>query len=65
MQTSSFHGPARDTLLEGRKSVVGGWLEIADALDVQGEVVLGGDVRQFANALRMKDGSICLIGSSE
>jgi hypothetical protein len=49
--TGSFRDPARHTLLEARKTVVGGWLEIADALDVQGEAVLAGDVRHFAGHL--------------
>jgi hypothetical protein len=39
MRTGSLHDPARDRLLETRKSVVGGWLEIADALDLRGELV--------------------------
>jgi hypothetical protein len=49
--TGSFHDPARAKLLETRKSVVNGWLAIADGLDVQGEVVLAGDVRHFARHL--------------
>jgi hypothetical protein len=40
MLTGSFHDPAGHSLLETRKTVVRGWLEIADALDVQGDVVL-------------------------
>jgi hypothetical protein len=52
MLTGSFHDPARQTLLETPKTVVGAWLEIADALDVQGEVVLAGDVRHFAKRRR-------------
>jgi hypothetical protein len=51
MRTGSFHDPARDRLLESRKSVVGGWLGIADALDLQGEVVLAGEVRHLARHL--------------
>lgn len=51
MRTGSLHDPARDKLLETRESVVGGWLGIADALDLQGEVVLAGDVRYFARHL--------------
>jgi hypothetical protein len=51
MLTGSFHDPARAKLLETRKSVVNGWLGIADALDIQGEVVLARDVRHFARDL--------------
>jgi Relaxase/Mobilisation nuclease domain len=51
MLTGSFHDPARPKLLETRKSVFNGWLEIADGLDVQGEVALAGDVRHFARHL--------------
>jgi hypothetical protein len=51
MLTGSFHDPARAKLLETRKSVVNGWLDIADALDLQRETVLAGDVRHFARHL--------------
>jgi hypothetical protein len=51
MLTGSFHDPARAKLLETRKSVVNGWLGVADALDIQGEVVLARDVRHFARHL--------------
>lgn len=51
MLTGSFHDPARAKLLETRKSVVNGWLDIADGLEVQGEIVLAGAVRYFARRL--------------
>jgi hypothetical protein len=51
MLTGSSPDPARTKLLETRKSVLNGWLEIADGLDVQGEVVLAGDVRHFIRHL--------------
>jgi hypothetical protein len=51
MLTGSFHDPARAKLLEIRKSVVNGWLDIADALDLQRETILAGDVRRFARDL--------------
>ena len=49
--TGSFHDPARAKLLETRKAVLNGWLDIADALDLQRETVLAGDVRHFARHL--------------
>lgn len=49
--TGSFHDPARAKLLKTRKSVVNGWLDIADALDLQSEATLAGDVRRFARHL--------------
>jgi len=46
-----FSEPARARLVETRKAVVANWMKIADTLDRQGEVVLAGDVRYFANHL--------------
>jgi hypothetical protein len=43
--------PARDRLLETRKSLVATWMKAADVLDAQGEIMLAGDVRYFANHL--------------
>jgi hypothetical protein len=43
--------PAHARLLETRKAVVSQWLKTADVLDAQGEMVLAGDVRQFARRL--------------
>ena len=49
--TGTIRDPARGKLLETRKAVVTGWLGIAATLDAQGEIVLAGDVRYFANHL--------------
>jgi hypothetical protein len=38
-------------LLATREAIVGGWMGIAERLDAQGEIVLAGDVRYFANYL--------------
>jgi hypothetical protein len=43
--------PARARLLETRKSIIQGWNAVADKLEAQGEIVLGGDVRYFAKHL--------------
>jgi len=50
-QTGSFHDPARSRLVETRKAILHGWLNVADSLDLQGEVILASDVRQFARHL--------------
>jgi hypothetical protein len=50
-QTGTFRDPAHGKLLETRKAVVAGWMGIAATLDAQGEIVLAGDVRYFANHL--------------
>jgi hypothetical protein len=49
--TGAIRDPARGGLLETRKAVITGWMGIAVTLDVQGEIVLAGDVRYFANHL--------------
>ena len=49
--TGTVHDPAHSKLLETRKAVVAGWMEIAATLDAQGEIVLAGDVRYFAKHL--------------
>jgi hypothetical protein len=49
--TGAIRDPARGKLLETRKAVVTGWMGIAATLDAQGEIVLAGDVRYFANHL--------------
>src|SRR4029077_14919326 len=49
--TRTIRDPARGNLLETRKAVVTGWMGIAATLDAQGEIVLAGDVRYFANHL--------------
>jgi Relaxase/Mobilisation nuclease domain len=40
--------PARERLLESRRSLVSTWMKAADVLDDQGEEVLAGDARYFA-----------------
>jgi hypothetical protein len=46
--TKPAHDPARTKLLETRKAIIQGWNAVADELEAQGEIVLGGDVRYFA-----------------
>jgi hypothetical protein len=43
--------PARERLLETRKSLVSTWMRAAGVLDEQGEEILAGDVRYFAQRL--------------
>jgi len=43
--------PARDKLLETRRSLVSAWMKAAEVLDAQGEIILAGDVRYFASQL--------------
>lgn len=43
--------PARDRLLETRRSLVSAWMKAADVLDAQGEIILAGDVRYFVKDL--------------
>jgi hypothetical protein len=47
-ETKPVSDPARAKLLETRKAIVQGWNAVADRLEAQGEIVLGGDVRYFA-----------------
>jgi hypothetical protein len=47
LQHGSYRDPARERLIETRKSLIAGWLGIADALERQGETTLAGDVRHF------------------
>ena len=49
--TGSFHDPARAKLLEIRNAITHGWLDVAEALDAQGESSLAGEVRHFARHL--------------
>lgn len=51
LQHGSYRDPARERLIETRKSIVTGWLGIAEILDRQGETTLAGDVRHFAQHL--------------
>jgi hypothetical protein len=43
--------PARKKLVDTRNAIVAQWMTAADILDKQGEVVLAGNVRFFANHL--------------
>jgi hypothetical protein len=43
--------PARERLLDTRKSLVSTWMKAAEVLDAQGEMILAGDVRYFAGHL--------------
>jgi Relaxase/Mobilisation nuclease domain len=46
--THTIRDPAHAKLAETRKAVVAAWKAVADTLEAQGEIVLGGDVRYFA-----------------
>jgi hypothetical protein len=46
--TKPAHDPARAQLIETRKAIIQGWNAVADKLEAQGEIVLGGNVRYFA-----------------
>jgi hypothetical protein len=50
-RTGTVRDSARGRLQETRRTVVSGWMGIADTLDAQGEIVLAGDVRSFAKHL--------------
>ena len=50
-KNGSFSESARAKLVETRKALVANWMNIANTLDRQGEVVLAGDVRYFAKHL--------------
>ncbi len=43
--------PARERLLNTRESLVATWMNAADVLDAQGEIILASDVRYFAKHL--------------
>ncbi|PWT85901.1 MAG: relaxase [Acidobacteria bacterium] len=47
-RTNPIADPARGKLLETRKAIIQGWNAVAERLEAQGEIVLGGDVRYFA-----------------
>jgi hypothetical protein len=51
-ETGSFHDSVRAKLLETRKAIIHGWLDVADALDAQGEASLAGEVHHLARHLR-------------
>jgi hypothetical protein len=46
-----FHDPAHERLMESRKAVVYGWLNVAQARNGQGESTLADEVRHFARHL--------------
>jgi len=46
VRTGTVRDTARSDLFETRRAVMGAWLQIVDTLDLQGEVVLAGDVRE-------------------
>jgi hypothetical protein len=50
-ETKTYRDPARTRLIETRRAVIEQWMTIADTLDAQGETVLAGDVRRFAQHL--------------
>jgi hypothetical protein len=50
-QTQTIRDPGHAKLSETRKAVVSAWKAVADTLEAQGEIVLGGDVRYFAKNL--------------
>jgi hypothetical protein len=50
-ETGTVRDPSRKKLVETRKAVVDGWMQVADILDRQGNVSLAGDVRYFAKQL--------------
>ena len=50
-ETGTVADPARAALVKTRKAVLAGWERVAAALDAQGEIVLAGDVRYFAQHL--------------
>jgi hypothetical protein len=45
LQHGAYRDPARERLVETRKSIVAGWLGIANVLERQGETTLAGNVR--------------------
>ncbi len=47
-RSGTVEDPARERLLETRKSLVSIWMKAAEVLDEQGEEILAGDVRYFA-----------------
>ena len=48
LQHGSYRDPARERLVETRKSIVSGWLGVGETLERQGETTLASDVRHFA-----------------
>jgi hypothetical protein len=50
-RTKTISDPARSKVTETRRNVRAGWEKVAAALEAQGEIELGGDVRYFAKTL--------------
>jgi hypothetical protein len=50
-RTGTIRDPARPRLVATRKLIVDGWMGVAAQLEVQGEILLAGDVRYFASNL--------------
>jgi hypothetical protein len=49
--TGIYEDPSRRRLLETRTAVVRAWRNVADTLDLHGEVVFAGEVRSFVRHL--------------
>lgn len=49
--TGDISDPARSRVTETRRNVRASWVRVAEALEAQGEIELGGDVRHFAKTL--------------
>jgi len=49
--TKTYKDPARPRLIETRRAVIEQWTTIAKTLDAQGETMLAGEVRHFAQKL--------------
>lgn len=50
-RTGTISDPARSKVTETRRNVRASWVRVAEALEAQGEIELGGDVRHFAKTL--------------
>jgi hypothetical protein len=50
-RSGTIEDPARERLLDTRRSLVSTWMKAAAVLDAQGEEILAGDVRYFAKHL--------------
>jgi hypothetical protein len=50
-RTKTISDSARSKVTETRRNVRASWERVAEALEAQGEIELGGDVRHFAKTL--------------
>jgi len=50
-RTRTISDPARSKVTETRRNVTASWVRVAEALEAQGEIELGADVRNFAKTL--------------